>query len=288
MRIGRLACIAPRALVELVSGNGGTMARGSTPSSVITLWLALAATGVACSEDASTTGGTGGAAGAVGSDASVGGTSGTGGLSGASGADSGAACAPVPLGSWTPTWKAPTGIHQAKCTEAEIDELLPSCVNMPEPPACEATKAKYANCAACMFTDDTQAQLGPMIHFVSSTHYRDRNVGGCLALLSGDTSATSCGARVNAAYDCAVAACAPGCKLDDFSDLVSFNACADAASDVGGECKAYADAADACVAQLKAQPDGAKYSSCLDLSGGTFPSFKSITLVFCGPATDGG
>jgi len=119
-------------------------------------------------------------------------------------------CAPFvpnPVQDFTPEWKAPSALHQSKCTVAEIDDIV-RCNFDPDADAatCDAVlkDAGSKDCNNCLFTASTGKYLGPVV--ITGT-IGTLNIAGCIAALDGDISGTGCGARFAASDQCARESC---------------------------------------------------------------------------------
>jgi hypothetical protein len=198
------------------------------------------------------------------------------------------ACEPQSVSSWTPTWQPPSGKYLGKCGDGEAVALIDACFgDSATEQTCTDAETKYAACNDCLFTDDTASQWGPIVYY-SKVDFYDRNEGGCLALLTDDATATGCGAKVNALYDCGLASCGPVCPVATDADFEALNSCITAAMGDAAICKPYADDADACYqAALTAHPEA---SACVwGDSEDLLDVFKRFGELFCGAgASDGG
>jgi hypothetical protein len=108
---------------------------------------------------------------------------------------------------FTPSWKQPAPFLQAKCAATQIEALAScnfddtadqtTCANVLKDPA-------NKDCNNCLFTASTAKALGPV---VINGNIGSLNVAGCLANFEADHGVTSCGAKYQAAYDCADLSC---------------------------------------------------------------------------------
>lgn len=169
----------------------------------------------------------------------------------------------------TIAWKPPSA-PTLSCTSTQLDEYANACFgSSTTQPVCDAWIAANGTCYACMVTDINAATSGP---FVTVAGWLQANIGGCIALVSGDSSATSCGAKQQIADDCNLVACA-ACDINTFGDCSSV-----AATSV---CSPYAGA-------LCKTPDaGAVYDACL--SETTITEYvATMGALFCGASSDAG
>jgi hypothetical protein len=178
-------------------------------------------------------------------------------------ADSGPACAPATSldEGGTPAWTAPAAPSNA-CSAPDIAGFWQA-FSSSDSTALDAWTQAHPACAACLVTKSTAPSLGPLI---DDGYLLDANVGGCVALLSGDATATGCGARQLEADQCPNLVCAH-CQSADFFD------CTDAAPKQE-PCSAYDFV-------LCDQPDaGAIYDTCF--SETTFDEYVTkLGALFC-------
>lgn len=181
-----------------------------------------------------------------------------------------------------PAWKPPTGSHQGACTEAQTTTFV-DCLDNVSDVTCKAFFGAPANtrCISCALDPTGAATYGPL---VEGTAGIDVNESGCIALTTGDASATGCGAKVLALRQCEESACESSCLVptdDAGAPHAVFLACEKNAD--ATVCKAFADGA-TCANALEA--DGGVASVCAG-SGTTFAEHaKSIVNLFCGGILD--
>jgi hypothetical protein len=115
---------------------------------------------------------------------------------------------------------------------------------------------------------------GAVIHYLK-LGFSEPNVEGCIAFVGKDSTASSCGARVEAARDCALAACGSVCPIHSASDFAALQQCRDDSSSV---CSTYVSAA-SCA-------NGSNYLGCAQQS---YPSqdawTRAIIDALCGSGT---
>jgi hypothetical protein len=98
------------------------------------------------------------------------------------------------------------------CSAAQIDAEYASCEGTgATKAACSKFRDDSANavCESCLFSDGHDIRYGPII--LANGLWKS-NTPGCIALFDGDTTASGCAARAQAAsncYDDACIACAP-------------------------------------------------------------------------------
>jgi hypothetical protein len=201
----------------------------------------LAACGTGTTEPGSPDGSAGAGAGGssgVGGGGS-GGHSGSMGSGGAGTADTGTpdsnSCVPQLPSGWVPTWKPPKTPTPNACTDAQIENRRSPCDDSTTYSAvlCNAYMRDPANadCQACMFSTVDESSYGA-ISLRADGSWR-ANVEGCIALVSGDLSATGCGAKDQANTQCRDDACTACPNYD------SFIACRTAAG--ASVCSSYAN-----------------------------------------------
>lgn len=187
-----------------------------------------------------------------------------------------AVCAPGSIAGFAPVWKAPKALHTNACTATNaqlvVDCTFDSTVN---PTTCDTFMQNTANdaCVKCVLTDATSAQLGPII--LDGTSGRI-NVAGCIAALSGNTTATGCGAKVQAYQGCTAAACA-SCTDPTTSSAAAAEYDQCVADSESSPCSTYTS--DAACADPLLQAGGAA-ASCA--AGNTFlDNARTVAKLFC-------
>lgn len=197
----------------------------------------------------------------------------------------GGACAPGDVSTFEPTWKAPAGMAQAKCTETQVNALLDCQLDEnADAAACKALAADKNNqtCGTCLLTNSSAAKYGPLI---SGEGVISINYAGCIALKDNNVTADGCGAKYQALGQCSTEACATNCPVSDDASFAAYQKCAQKAEE-GAACSKFAGDA-ACVDDLVKA--GGAAEDC-DISGGDFISnAKKYGIMFCAGLTgDGG
>jgi hypothetical protein len=175
-----------------------------------------------------------------------------------------ATCAPNLPDGFTPTWIPPSAPSSA-CTTTQIQKLYDDCVGPNQSQsACMTFLAVSANatCEACMESPIQSPTYGPMIEWHSGASM-DANIGGCMALVDDDKSASGCGAKYETWQSCEIAACS-------YCPLGTYESCAGRADT--DACGAYQSAAQQCYAD-------AKYAACKQTTFETF--FTAYGAMFC-------
>jgi hypothetical protein len=194
--------------------------------------------------------------------------------SGASGGSSGAAapgtCATPSADAYQPMWTPPSAPMVGACSPQQVSREWALCEissAMFDQNACRAFDSDPANssCLGCMFGVLGAPSLGAILILPGDEWVANR--GGCIALLDGDSSATGCGAKVEAATVCAYTACNAACTrpVSD-KDLV---ACQNGTA--SGACSAYFD--NAACEQLP------RYASCAYSNFADY--FNGFADLFC-------
>ena len=196
--------------------------------------------------------------------------------------------APGDVSSFTPTWRPPSGAHQAKCTAAQIDAFYTDCLSNA---ATQTTCVTFGRdggaddraCAACLVSKASDSTLGPIVvHALAAGSSQEIDFAGCVALV--DPSAVECAKKYQAGVECAHAACDKVCRGDDSVAFDQYTGCLGAA-DLGA-CSAYTKAGQ-CVLALGADAGdggaGDATSRCI-IAGTTFEAlYRAIAPLFCGP-----
>lgn len=98
-----------------------------------------------------------------------------------------------PVGYW-PRWKPPS-YGKRECTPQQVKQLVRSCLlEGATAEACDAERWRAYACHACTFTHAIDGTWGPIIFVGMDTAWT--NDWGCVSLVEGDTSFTSCGAKL--------------------------------------------------------------------------------------------
>lgn len=178
-------------------------------------------------------------------------------------------CQSPTVGDYQAHWMPPKA-HPGACTTEQIADEYALCVNPKtyDEQACQASHAGAAAviCLDCLYStlvaDESQAIL------LLDGRNALANVGGCIALLDGDSSDTGCGALTQAADICAIAVCDAACPEGVAS--AEFNGCW--ARAITGACVKYSS-----VAQCREQP---RYSRCVHQAFQDY--FVTVADLFCG------
>jgi hypothetical protein len=152
------------------------------------------------------------------------------------------------------------------CTETQVTELV-ECLAVLEsqPMACNTFKQNSANttCYNCVVTSSISATYGAVI---DDGAYVYPNFAGCLSVLEGNLSTSSCGARVLANDECAGYSCQACADAQSYGP--DWGACMDRASAV--DCQTYDRS---CAAKYEPQCLGQNFKEDL----------QKVIKVFCGP-----
>jgi hypothetical protein len=183
--------------------------------------------------------------------------------------EAGPTCSPSDVNAADLTWTPPRPINPTGCSDAQITGYFNACLNGGT--TCATFEGASANtaCVACINSQSTDSAYGPLIAVPNNVVYA--NTGGCIALVSGDTTSSGCGAKAWEASECEDQACSDNCAGAQFAD---YQNCTNAAA--SGTCaneeKAVCDLSDA----------GNITAEC-NLNASTFQAlYTSIATVFCG------
>lgn len=145
---------------------------------------------------------------------------------------SAAVCAPTLPADYASSYVPPVTTNTA-CTSAQVQGFYDACFDTAATSTgCSTFYNDAANkdCVACMYTQQGSAAYGAVISLTNGT--AEANIGGCIALVDGDNSATGCGAKYQAGQFCQIDACG-GCVVDqsDNTTFTAFTKCESNASD---------------------------------------------------------
>ena len=182
-------------------------------------------------------------------------------------------CAPGDVSSFSPNWVPPKPASSA-CTQANIDQYAKDCLDPQtgNTTACNAFQTANKACVTCLVTPESATTYGAAISQANGVI--SLNVGGCIALLSGDLGASGCGAKYEANRQCAAAACDEPCPIPNGDDpaFQKYLKCLTAAEKTS--CKAYS-------AAVCPEPDAGAVAAC-SLNGASFvDNFKALAPIFC-------
>lgn len=145
----------------------------------------------------------------------------------------GGACTPQQVSGLQVLWRPPSPRQQV-CTQQEAMAIATCFFNNQN---CQTTVS--AQCHHCAVSSPTTSSTyGAIIVDETGQREPEVNVEGCVATLTGDTSATGCGGRLKATYACESAACT---QCTDSSQLAN---CQRAAAQ--GPCAQQAQASAQC------------------------------------------
>jgi hypothetical protein len=183
---------------------------------------------------------------------------------GVAGSAASPSCSPRSMVGFKPSTYVPARPRQAVCSDAQIAAYLEDCLH---DGACGrfSNEGSDAACGKCLAPSPADAtSYGPLIEAAPAPFYvRETNFAGCIELLG----QRACAEKVQAAAECAEAACEEGCVVSS----AEYGSCVTAAR--SGTCTAY-------VQQATCIPEPSLANLC---SGTTFDSSAlSIARVFCG------
>jgi hypothetical protein len=142
----------------------------------------------------------------------------------------GSICAPFLPADYSSTYVPPVTTNTA-CTSAQVQAFYDNCFATTSTSAgCQTfyNAAENKDCVTCMYTPQGSAAYGPVIALTNGTG--EANIGGCVALVDGDNSPTSCAAKYQAGQFCEIDACS-GCTIvqSDNTTFTAFTKCESAA-----------------------------------------------------------
>ena len=178
------------------------------------------------------------------------------------------------------TWVPPITPNPTACSDVQISTYFDACLGTnSSSQACNAfvQSSTNATCLGCLVTNSNASAYGALIS-VGGVDYA--NISGCIAIVTGDTSATGCGAKSEAVTQCESLACGDLCPVTDNASFALYQQCTQSAD--SAVCKSYVDA------ECDLSDAGAVYAECVNHSG--FQDYyTALAPIFCGGyATDGG
>jgi hypothetical protein len=189
------------------------------------------------------------------------------------------ACSPASVATYAPGWVAPRP-HAAACTSDQIASYA-TCLASNNAASTDCAPwalvdgGENSACRACLVdSSSTDGAWGPIVDYGQGV--RQLNVGGCIALATGQNTGVGCAGDYEKLQGCEMQACAANCA----SSSAALAACVANADSAGcstyvglSSCSADAGAAAICVA-----------SSSASLVAG----FQAIASVFCQIPPDAG
>jgi hypothetical protein len=187
-------------------------------------------------------------------------------------------CPPAPVTSFKPAWKPPSTAKSGACTTLQMSTFFDACLGPSSNAAgCTAYAQANTDCAACLQSDDTAPQYGPVV-WHSSRLYYTTNIAGCIADVQTDGGSAGCGAAYQAVVQCKETACS-ACLSAQTPDFSRYSACENKA---GTECASYIQTlTSTCGTSLKdpANP----IAVCIPPAGDTAQdAYLRLAPVFCG------
>jgi hypothetical protein len=144
--------------------------------------------------------------------------------------DAGSVCAPFLPAGYSSAYVPPVTTNTA-CTSAQVQAFYDNCfATTSTSTGCQTfyNAAENKACVTCMYTPQGSAAYGAVIALTNGT--AEANIAGCVALVDGDNSPTSCAAKYQAGQFCEIDACS-GCVIDssDNTTFTAFTKCESAA-----------------------------------------------------------
>ncbi len=157
------------------------------------------------------------------------------------------------------------------CSSQQISDYYASCLDSGTSSStkCQSFTTANASCVACLVTPESAPSWGALIA-VENGAILDINEAGCIAIVTGDSSSTSCAQKLASAIECDGAACVAQCPITDGSSFALFEQCLQSAN-AGGCSKFLAAECDA---------DAGNFSQCI-VTGSFQAAFLSIAPMFC-------
>jgi hypothetical protein len=156
------------------------------------------------------------------------------------------------------------------CTSQDLAAFYQACVTSgATSSACNAFIASDAGaCASCLLSRSSDPTWGPVVVLPEQTKL---NVAGCVAIVTGDASSTSCAQAISAELGCEGYACDSVCPMNVDGGLAAYQECAlDVAMTT---CRNYLEA--------ECDPADAGITKCTQKTTGQI-GFTNIASVFCG------
>ena len=115
--------------------------------------------------------------------------------------ESPAGCVPADVNASDLSWTPPAALDPNACSDVQIQEYYTNCLPG-SGSSCSTWESvtANANCAKCLLTSEAANAWSALIAVPNNVVYA--NVGGCIALLTGDSSASGCGAKSWQASQC--------------------------------------------------------------------------------------
>jgi hypothetical protein len=187
-----------------------------------------------------------------------------------------AAGCPAPSG-LSSGWTQPNGPYWGVCTAADLDDFV-AAVTQAGSQGLATFATTHAPCASCLGSADPSTMTGPRAFVTRPNGVLDPNVGGCVALIQGMSTAGSCGAYVQERDDCLAASCLNCGPIRFAADLAAYDHCLATAAQQ--ECSFWSSQA-ACI---DLDPAAAKCRSSAWPS--TADWLRFLAELFCGSPGD--
>ncbi len=194
-------------------------------------------------------------------------------------------CHPGDVSNFKHAWVPSIGLAKNKCTSGEAAGFVDACLGPASDKAsCDEFTNAHTDCSTCAIALPEATPMAPLVAYeVGKFVIIDGNAGHCVSAHEMNNSAFSCGAKMDKAQKCALAACLDPCTpIDDNADFTAFVGCVGEA--LAGPCKAFDEAGDACSAELgKSDP---KFLLCIwDEGKEEFTTYaERLINLHCGPS----
>ena len=174
-------------------------------------------------------------------------------------------CSPDLDAGFTPAPMHPPRVIKGACTAQQVDDYFKSCLT-PSGNCATFTNAN-ATCVSCLTSKDSDPTWGPAVTQTGNGGLFF-NAAGCIAVLTGDSSPSSCAQGMQEGSECAQASCEQ-CA----TGAVALQQCVDEATST--VCASWSTPCDT---------DAGYYSECVLLGeDNAEESWNVISTVMCGP-----
>ena len=193
--------------------------------------------------------------------------------------DVNSSCGPNPVDSTQITWSPPHAVMPTACSDQDIADYV-TCSNSTS--GCNAWAAAHPNCNKCMVSTEGDPTYGVIINTPDGFGWA--NIGGCIATLTGDLSATGCGAAQWKTTECEDNSCAACVPVDNTG--AAFFACqgqADTSTCTAFYNAGYLDQTGNILGTACASLDAGAVAACATMTAQSFGDYvTAIATVMCG------
>jgi hypothetical protein len=188
------------------------------------------------------------------------------------------ACPPASVASFKPAWKPPVASKSGACNSTQISGFFNACLAQTSSPAgCTAFAQANASCAACLQSDDTASEYGPVVWHSNNLYYTT-NIAGCIADEQGDAGTGGCGAAYQAVVQCKETACS-ACLSTTDPDFAVYSTCEEQA---GTGCQSFIQKLTTTCGTVLKDPNS-PVAPCIPHSSDTAEqAYLQLAPIFCG------